>query len=229
MRILKALRILEAAVLEFKTRSIDSPEVREALDVVAPLVAQPWTVPTFRRNLVPITGFYGRPEFEGQQQQLRASFGTIHASVRFELERYLGRLGYRYSRTRKPKLWTEIQRLEAELAKLPAPWVFHPSRRRKQKRRLNQGPPYIRGCCSGRRRLRSCHAPMVCQDDLRRPSRDCRHTLLLACLQCTSRFREIYRIYAAREISSTRCPRSVHRANVCSGRAEPSGRRRMGL
>jgi hypothetical protein len=124
MRVLKALRILEAAVLECKIRSIDTPEAREALDVVAPFVAQTWVVPNFRAHLSPSMGFFDRPEFEGQQQQLRVAFGAIHASIRFELERYIGRLGYRYYRSRDPQLWAEILRLEAELAKLPAPWVF---------------------------------------------------------------------------------------------------------
>jgi hypothetical protein len=35
---------------------------------------------------------------------------------------------------------------------------------------------------------------MVCPGDLRRPSRACRHTLLLPYLQCTSQVREIYRV-----------------------------------
>jgi hypothetical protein len=36
MRILEALKILEAATTECKTRDIDTPEVREALNIVAP-------------------------------------------------------------------------------------------------------------------------------------------------------------------------------------------------
>ena len=36
VRILEAVKILEAATIECKTRDIDTPEVREALDVVAP-------------------------------------------------------------------------------------------------------------------------------------------------------------------------------------------------
>ena len=40
MRVLEALRTLEAAVIECKTRDIDTPEVREALDVLAQLPAE---------------------------------------------------------------------------------------------------------------------------------------------------------------------------------------------
>ena len=36
MRVLEALKLLEAAVIECKTRDIDTPEVREALDVLEP-------------------------------------------------------------------------------------------------------------------------------------------------------------------------------------------------
>jgi hypothetical protein len=42
VRILEALKILEAAVLECKTREIDTPEVREALDVLAPYCRPEW-------------------------------------------------------------------------------------------------------------------------------------------------------------------------------------------
>ena len=36
MRILEALKLLEAATIERKTRDIDTPEIREALEVLAP-------------------------------------------------------------------------------------------------------------------------------------------------------------------------------------------------
>jgi hypothetical protein len=48
VRILEALEILEAAVLECKTREIDTPEVREALDVLAPYCRPEWRVAGFR-------------------------------------------------------------------------------------------------------------------------------------------------------------------------------------
>jgi hypothetical protein len=44
VRILEALKILEAAVLECKTREIDTPEVREALDVLASYCRPEWRV-----------------------------------------------------------------------------------------------------------------------------------------------------------------------------------------
>jgi hypothetical protein len=54
MTVLQALAILEAAVLECKKRSIDTPEVREALDLLEPYIQPEWfdsTVsPQYRRR-----------------------------------------------------------------------------------------------------------------------------------------------------------------------------------
>jgi hypothetical protein len=40
MRVLEALKVLEDATLDSKKRDIDTPEVREALDVLDPYCAQ---------------------------------------------------------------------------------------------------------------------------------------------------------------------------------------------
>ena len=69
MRILEALKILEAATLECKTREIDTPEVREALDVLAPHCEPEWRIRGFREHLKPSEEF--GPSGEGQQQNLR--------------------------------------------------------------------------------------------------------------------------------------------------------------
>jgi hypothetical protein len=53
MRILETLRILEAATLECKLRAIDTPEVREALDLLEPYYSPPWLVRMFREHLKP--------------------------------------------------------------------------------------------------------------------------------------------------------------------------------
>ena len=50
MTILQALAILEAAVLESKKRDINTPEVREALDLLEPHIWPKWLVPQFRHH-----------------------------------------------------------------------------------------------------------------------------------------------------------------------------------
>ena len=126
MRILQALRILEDATLECKLRPIDTAEVREALDLLEPYCT-PWLVRAFRNNLKPSETddvlLIGATR-EGQQQQLRVAFSGIHANLRWLLKRRLGRLGSRYCKTRDPAVKAEIDRLSAELAKLPQEWVF---------------------------------------------------------------------------------------------------------
>ena len=123
MRILEALRILEDAVLEFTLRSIDTPDVKEALDLLDPYCRPTWFIEGFRNHLRPDKGQFG-PEFEGQQQNLRVNFGGIHANVRHMLISRIGRLGARYCKCKDPAVRAEIDRLNAELAKLPTQWAF---------------------------------------------------------------------------------------------------------
>ena len=87
MTALKALAILESAVLECKKRDINTPEVKEALDsleryiwpeVVGSTVSPP--CPERTRNQV---------DLEGQQQVLRATFPGIRDCVR-ELQGAVG-------------------------------------------------------------------------------------------------------------------------------------------
>jgi hypothetical protein len=120
MRILEALRILEDATLECKVRNIDTPEVKDALGLLDPYCRPTWFVRKFRDSLQRGVNYIGLPEFEGQQQNLRVNFGGIHANVRHMLISRIGRLGARYCKTKDPAIKAEINRLNAELAKLPA-------------------------------------------------------------------------------------------------------------
>jgi hypothetical protein len=48
MTVLEALAILEAATRECKQRNINTPEVREALDLLERYIYPKWLVPQFR-------------------------------------------------------------------------------------------------------------------------------------------------------------------------------------
>ena len=72
MTVLKALAILEAALLECKQRNVDTPEVREALDFLEPHIRPTWLIPQYRHAL---DGHGGQGyDREGQQQVPRPSF-----------------------------------------------------------------------------------------------------------------------------------------------------------
>jgi len=70
VRILEALKILEAAASECTTR--DTPEAREALDVLEPYSRPEWRITGFRAYLKRHEEF--GPGGEGQQQVLRVYF-----------------------------------------------------------------------------------------------------------------------------------------------------------
>ena len=74
MTVLEALAILESAVLECKKRSIDTSEVREALDLLEPYIRPEWLIPQFRHNLLRTQDGHVEVAKEGQQQVLRATF-----------------------------------------------------------------------------------------------------------------------------------------------------------
>ena len=123
MRVLEALRILEVATVECKLRSIDTPEVREALDLLDPYCRSTWYVGEFRSHLVPCRESVG-PSLEGQQQNLRVNFGGIYRNVRRLLAAEVGRLRFRCNKTKDPALAAELDRLTDELVKLPERWEF---------------------------------------------------------------------------------------------------------
>ncbi len=122
MTVLKALAILEAAVLECKQRNVDTPEVTEALDFLEPHIRPTWLVPQYRHAL----DGHGNREYdrEGQQQVLRPSFEGIRDSVRDLLKVRLDKLARQVATTHDMKVKEEIERLAAEYEKLKEPWRF---------------------------------------------------------------------------------------------------------
>jgi hypothetical protein len=120
MRLLRALKTLETATLECTQRSIDTAEVRGALDAVEPYIKFNWYVRNFRLYVC-----RGSKELSRQlelQQRLALNFRGIHSSIRALLHNKIGKLGRRYARTKDATTKMEIDRLSAELAKLPERW-----------------------------------------------------------------------------------------------------------
>jgi hypothetical protein len=73
MTALEALAILEAAVLECKKWDINTPEMREALNLLEPHIQPEWLIQQFRHP--PLKHREGNDvDREGQQQVLRATF-----------------------------------------------------------------------------------------------------------------------------------------------------------
>jgi hypothetical protein len=122
VRVLEALRILEAATRNCKKHSIDTPEVNQALNVLEPYCRPEWRVAGFRNSLK-AHGDSGNDR-EGQQQVLRVYFAGIHDSVRKLLSAQIGTLNYRYRKTKDEAVKAELDRLTAELDKLPERWEF---------------------------------------------------------------------------------------------------------
>jgi hypothetical protein len=127
VRILEALKILEDAALDCKKRSINTPEVNEALNVIERYVDTEWRVRSFRDHLDrhPQTSSVASDGSEGQQQNLRVHFGGIYRCVRAAMIVQLSRLTRRYLRLNKdPAIKAEIDRLNTELEKMPVRWRF---------------------------------------------------------------------------------------------------------
>jgi hypothetical protein len=122
MRVLEALKTLEDAVLDCKLRSIDTPELHAALDAVAPYVSPSWSVQNYRLNVTSSGGDLW--SHEGQQQNLRVNFGGIYRAIRTLLHGQIGKLGAKYAASKDETVKAELDRLTAELAKLPERWEF---------------------------------------------------------------------------------------------------------
>jgi hypothetical protein len=122
MRILEALAILESAVLECKKRSIDTPEVREALDLLEPYIQPEWLIPQFRHNI----GGEREKDYqrEAEQQVLRATFPGIRDSVRELLGVRADALARKFHETHDINVKNELERLLKEYGKLKEPWMF---------------------------------------------------------------------------------------------------------
>jgi len=127
MTALEALAILEAAVLECKTRDINTPEVREALDLLEPHIWPEWLIPQFRHHLERDPNI--NVDKEDQQQVLRATFPGIRESVKDSLGMRIDALAREVAATPDTNVKAEIGRLSNELAKLDQPWAFRPKRR----------------------------------------------------------------------------------------------------
>ena len=112
MTVLKALTILEAALLECKQRNVDTPEVREALDFLKPHIRPTWLIPQYRHAL---DGHGGQGyDREGQQQVPRPSFEGIRDSVRDALGMRLDKLAREFAIAHDMKVKKEIERLAKE-------------------------------------------------------------------------------------------------------------------
>ena len=116
-----------AAVLEYKTRDINTPEVREALDVLEPHVWPEWLIPQFRHHLERDPNV--AVDKKGQQQVLRETFPGIRESVKDLLRVRMDTLTREFAATQDRNVKAEIGRLRDELAKLDQPWAFRPKRR----------------------------------------------------------------------------------------------------
>jgi hypothetical protein len=122
MTVLKALAILEAAVLECKQRNVDTPGVTEALEFLEPYIFPTWLVPQLRRHAK-----YHEDEGwarEGQQRVLRPTFDGIRDSVKVLLEVRMDALARKFHETHDMKVKEEIERLARELTSLKEPWRF---------------------------------------------------------------------------------------------------------
>ena len=123
MTVLEALAILEAAVLECKKRDINTPEVKNALELLEPYVRPQCIIPQFRHDALEHNGdnYAAR---EGQQQVLRATFPGIRDCVRELLGIRADALARKFHETHDMKVKDEIDRLLGKYGKLNQPWVF---------------------------------------------------------------------------------------------------------
>ena len=118
----EALAVLESATVECKKRDINTPEVRDALDLLEPHLRPEWLIPQFRYHLDRDPSV--EVDKEGQQQVLRAIFPRIRKSVKDLLEKQMDALARQFAATHDMKLKEEIERLAGEYSKLGEPWVF---------------------------------------------------------------------------------------------------------
>jgi hypothetical protein len=111
MTVLEAHAILEAAVLECKKRDVDTPEVKDALNLLEPYIRPEWLIPQFRSNLERTSDVHIEVAKEGQQQVFRATFPRIRDSVRVLLEVRMDALARKFHETHDMKVKDEIERL----------------------------------------------------------------------------------------------------------------------
>ena len=120
MRVLGALKILEAATIECKTRDIDTAEVTAALAMLEPYCRSEWRIIGFRDQLK--RGKQFGSEGESQQQVLGVYFRGIHDGVRQLLPAQIRKLNRRYRKTNDAILRAKLDHLTTELAALAERW-----------------------------------------------------------------------------------------------------------
>jgi hypothetical protein len=130
----EALAILESATVECKKRDINTPEVRDALDLLEPHIRPEWLIPQFRYHLDRDPSV--EVDQEGQQQVLRATFPGIRNSVKELIGKQMDALARQFHQTHHIQVKHEIERLAGEYSKLGEPWVFVA----KRKARFTLGP-----------------------------------------------------------------------------------------
>jgi hypothetical protein len=104
-------------------RDINTPEVRDALDLLEPHIKPEWLIPQFRYHVQR----YGQQhwwELEAQQQVLCAIFPRIRESVKELIEKQMDALARNFAATHDMKVKDEINLLAKEYGKLGEPWRF---------------------------------------------------------------------------------------------------------
>ena len=125
MRILEALSIVDDAVYLCKEKSVDTPEINAALDLLqVQLPRMQQQIEGFRAalNLQKCNA----DGLEKQQRELRERIPPIHNAVRNKLKAHIKTLEFRYKVKPDDKTKTEIERLTLELEGIPEQWGFFP-------------------------------------------------------------------------------------------------------
>ena len=122
MKILEALTILEAATLECKNRNVNTPEVKDALDLLERYIWPKWLIPQFRHHVE--NEEQPLEKREGQQQVLRATFPGIRNCVRELLGVRTDALARKFHETHDMAVKDELERLLKEYGELGKPWEF---------------------------------------------------------------------------------------------------------
>ena len=129
MRILEALSIINDAVYLCKEKSVDTPEVNAALNLLqVQLPRMRQQIGEFRKALKPRDT--GEDRLEMQQRELRERIPPIHDAVRNKLKAHIKTLEFRYKVKPDDKTKAEIERLKLELEGLSEQWGFFPWRQR---------------------------------------------------------------------------------------------------
>ena len=123
MRILEALSIIDDAVYQCREKSVDTPAINAALDLLqVHLPRMRPQIEAFRAALN--SQNYGVEGLEKQQRELRDRIPPIHDAVRNKLKAHIKTLEFRRKVKPDEKTKAEIERLTLELEGLPEQSVF---------------------------------------------------------------------------------------------------------